>query len=85
MTGEVRSDYVSKFEVAVGGTYARGKQDLDWERTNLKLSGTYQLPHRHRLQVKYTVYNFDNYSDPSPLYSQFYTANIVELNLIKDL
>ena len=34
----------------------------------------------HHLEVRYNVFNYDDYL----LFDHYYTANIVEVNLIKD-
>ena len=69
----------------VGGTYLRSKQDLDVESFSVRISGKYALTARERIELVYTAHNFDDLADQSPVYSQYYTANVVELTLSHDL
>lgn len=70
-----------------GGSYLRSQKDLDLERFTVKAGGRYSFAKRYTLEVIYTAHNFDDLLDAnSPgLYTQFYTANIVEVNLITEL
>ena len=74
-------------QVGLGGTYLRSQEDLDVERFSVSFLGRYSLPPRYTLEVVYTAHNFDDLAAaaaPSP-YTDYYTANIVEINLITEL
>ncbi|MEW6051049.1 MAG: hypothetical protein AB1644_08330 [Candidatus Zixiibacteriota bacterium] len=63
-----------------GATYYRSKKDNDVEKFNLNFGLTYSFMNDHHLVVRYNVFNYDDYL----LRDAYYTANIVEVNLIKD-
>ena len=70
-----------------GGTYLASKGDLDTERFSVKAGGRFTFMKRFTLEGIYTAHNFDDYLDanaPGP-YTRYYTANIVEVNLISEL
>lgn len=62
-----------------GIVYFRNKLDLDTESTNLLFSGLYNFDKSLRAEVTYRVFNFDDFL----VLDQYYTENIVEINLIK--
>lgn len=64
----------------VGATYYRSKKDDDIEKFSLNFGLSYAFMGNHHLQVRYNVFNYDDYL----LHDAYYTANIVEVNLIKD-
>lgn len=70
-----------------GGTYLRSRNDLDTERFSVKAGGRYTFARRYTLEAIYTAHNFDDFLDANNpgLYTRYYTANIVEVNLITDL
>jgi hypothetical protein len=74
-------------QALLGGTYLRTKKDLDTERFSVKAGGRYTFAKRYTLEVIYTAHNFDDFVDANNpgLYTQYYTANIVEVNLISEL
>jgi len=67
--------------LSAGGTYLRSRRDQDIEKFSLRFGAGYTHSKDYRLEVIYNVYNFDDYL----LSRQYYTANIVEVNLIKSL
>lgn len=85
LSGDFESNAIGPFTFKVGGTYLRAKEDLDYERTVLRFGADWAFRPGHRLEVLYSAFNFDNYIDPSPIYSEYYTANVVRVNLIKEL
>jgi len=85
LSGDVWSREYRKFTAGVGGTYVRSQQDLDIEKFSVRLSGRYSFAARETIELIYTAHNYDDLADPSPVYSRYYTANIVELNLIYEL
>ena len=84
LSGDLWSREYNKFQGGFGGTYVRSKQDLDIEKFSVRFSGRYTFLPRHILEVIYSAYNFDDLADPSPVYSRYYTANIIEINLIHE-
>ncbi len=80
-TGMLTPKSYRHYTVSVGGTYWRGYRDQSIEKFSLNLMGRYDLPHGHAVEVKYDVFNYDNYL----LANNFYTGNIVEVNLIKSI
>jgi hypothetical protein len=84
-SGDAWSREYRYFKAGVGGTYLRSRQDVDVEKFSVRLSGQYAFGPRESLEVIYTAYNFDDFADRSPIYSRYYTANVVELNLIYEL
>ena len=68
-------------EAGIGGTYYRSQQDKDIEKVNLSLEATYEFMSGHFLQVRYNLFTLDDFN----FVNDYYTANIVEVNLIKDL
>jgi hypothetical protein len=62
-----------------GLTYFRSKLDLDTESINLLFTGSYRFRGTQRAEITYRVFNFDDFL----ALDQYYTENIVEINLIK--
>ncbi len=67
--------------LGAGATYYRSKRDLDVESFNVRFSGAYRFTDDLRLEAIYNAYNFDDFL----VRDQYYTANIVEINLIKGI
>jgi hypothetical protein len=63
----------------VGGSYYRSRRDLDTEKSSLNFGVTYNFLKDHKLEIKYNVFNFDDFLAQSA----YYTANIVEINITK--
>lgn len=87
VTGQALTRAFYGAKVGVGGTYLRSQQDLDIDRVSVSLLGRYAFATRYTLEVVYTAHNFDDYNNANmtTLYSEYYTANIVEINLITEL
>lgn len=85
IAGDFYSREYMKTSVGVGGTYYRTKDDLDVESFSVRLSGRYALTEQFGLEAIYSAYNFDNFDDPAPIYEQYYTANVLEINLLYEL
>lgn len=89
VTGEALTRSVYGVKAGVGGTYMKSQQDLDIERVSVSLLGRYTPPSqpRYTFEVIYTAHNFDDFNNANmtTLYSEYYTANIVEINLITEL
>lgn len=82
--GEVKVSLSDKFIAGHRFTYYRSQKDLDVESFKLRFSGEYLLTDDFGIEVIYRVQNFDDYTVRLP-YDQYYTANIVEVNISKGL
>jgi hypothetical protein len=81
VSGDIYSPVYKGVRGGFGGTYMRSKEDVDVEKSQLRFSGTYSFADHYKAEIIYRAYNFDDYDDPSPVYSQYYTANVVEISL----
>ena len=59
--------------------YYRTRHDLDIEGSDLRLTGAYHFKGDQRIEVAYNIFNFDDFM----FTDQYYTGNIVEINIIK--
>ncbi len=82
--GDVTFREYAGLTAGAGATYYRSKRDLDVERSMLRFSIAYRFFETHHLEVRYTVHNFDDFIFSSQ-FNEYYTANIVEIRLSKDL
>ncbi|MCK4372315.1 MAG: hypothetical protein KAW61_04175, partial [candidate division Zixibacteria bacterium] len=84
----IYADIVSRechnFTAGFGGTYYRSKRDLDVEKSWLRFSLGYRFLEDHHVELEYNVHNFDDFVYTSQ-FDEYYTANIVEIKIIKDL
>lgn len=85
LSGDVETKKFGPVFFRVGATYLRAKEDLDYERTTLRFGGDWTFRPGHHLEVEYNVYNYDNYKDVSTVYTEYYTANVVRVNLVREL
>ncbi len=85
LTGSVTPRAVGPFEGDFSASYFRSKRDNDIEKFNLHFGLIYTFLKTHHLEARYHVYNFDDFRDLGNNYTAYYTGNIVEVNLIKDL
>ena len=85
ISGDVFTREIEKAKLGFGGTYYRTKDDLDVESFSVRLSGLYEFYPAFKLELIYTAYNFDDYNDPSPIYQAYYTANVLQINLLREL
>ncbi|MEE8405153.1 MAG: hypothetical protein V3S17_07155 [candidate division Zixibacteria bacterium] len=83
--GDVLSKRHNNFQLGFGGTYLRSKQNLDLESFSVRFTGNYDFNGGYNLEVTYSAHNFDDFNDPSPVYNQYFTANIVKIVLAKEL
>ncbi|PJA30452.1 MAG: hypothetical protein CO189_00080 [candidate division Zixibacteria bacterium CG_4_9_14_3_um_filter_46_8] len=79
--GDITLHEYSHITLGAGGIYYRSKRDLDVERIGLHFTGSYRFLNSYRLEGNYNVHNFDDFL----MSDQYYTANIVEVNLIRNL
>lgn len=80
-SGHVYPVAYRNFTVDGGGTYYRSQRDQDVEKFSLNFGVSYEFPKSHRVEVRYNVFNFDDFL----FFDKYYTANIVEVSLIKDV
>jgi hypothetical protein len=87
LDGQVETAKWHNAQALFGGTYLRSKKDLDTERFSVRAGGRYIFARRYTLEAIYTAHNFDDFIDANNpgLYTKYYTANIVEVNLISEL
>ena len=87
VTGRFESASYHGVAALAGGTYLRSKEDLDTERFNVDLGGRYSFGGRYSLEAVYTAHNFDDLlqAETEPLYTRYYTANMVEISLRTEL
>ena len=83
VAGDLMSREYYQFRAGFGATYMRGKEDVDVESFSLRFTGLYNFMTDYQFQAQYTAHNFDDFDDPSPIYSRYYTANIVEISLAR--
>jgi len=79
--GDLLSHEYYNTHLGLGVMYYRSKRDNDVEKISLRLTGRYHLPNGYYFEVKYNADNFDNFH----VTDEYYTANIVEINVSKDL
>ncbi len=85
--GQIETANWKGIEVLFGGSYLRSQKNLDNRRYSVRAGGRYTFKSRYGVEIIYTSYSFDDFNDAntSVLYTQFYTANIVQVNLITNL
>ncbi len=67
------------FTLGAMAIYYRYRKDLDTEGSDLRFTGAYDFMGGNRIELVYNVFNFDDFL----FRDQYYTANIVEINIIK--
>lgn len=82
--GDITSQEYHDFTVGFGGTYYRSKRDLDVEKSSFRFNLSYRFLENHHIEFEYNVHNFDDFVYTSQ-FDEYYTANIVEIKIIKDL
>ncbi|MFO7609252.1 MAG: hypothetical protein R6X35_08655, partial [Candidatus Krumholzibacteriia bacterium] len=75
--GRVDFERVRNLRLSAGATYLDIGKDLDIEKSILSFEGHYDLLKDYFVEVKYNVYNYDDYV----LLDRYYTANVVWLNV----
>jgi hypothetical protein len=81
VTGMIYPNEYHNVTFEFGGTYYRSRRDVDVEKFSLRFGVSYAFLKDHRLEVRYNVYNYDDLVTRG----LYYTANIVEVNIVKDL
>lgn len=85
LNGAVNLKVGDRLELGHQFVYYRSKRDLDIESFRLTFSGRVEIANGFGLEALYRVYNFDDLAQLVVPYDQYYTANVVEINLTKDL
>ncbi|NIP44393.1 MAG: hypothetical protein GWO41_08140 [candidate division Zixibacteria bacterium] len=79
--GDIRTREYRNATAGFGLTYYRSKRDLDVESFILRFNATYEFYDGYAFKAEYNVQNFDDFL----VRDQYYTANIVEISLIKHI
>lgn len=81
ITGRVDLTRINPLRLSSGVTYLDIGQDLDIEKSIIFIEGAYKFLDDFHLEVKYNIYNYDDYV----LVDRYYTANVLWLNVAYDL
>ena len=81
VTGRAEFGRIRNLRLAGGGTYMDIGKGLDIEKSMVFAEGAYRVLKDYRLEVRYNMYNYDDYI----LLNRYYTANVVRINLAYDL
>ena len=84
--GNFLSRRYKDFQAGFGGTYFRSKQDIDIESFSIRFSGNYIYQKVYKFELIYTAHNFDDFNDlnSSPVYTRYYTANVIQITLSRE-
>ncbi len=85
INGDITSKEYRNFTFGFGGMYLRSQRDLNVESFSVRFSGRYRFESGLGLEFEYSSHNFDNLDDASPIYSEYYTDNVVRIGLSYDL
>lgn len=85
LTGTVVTRPVGPVTADFAATYFRSRRDNDIEKFNLNFGLMFSFLRTHHVEARYNVFNFDDFRVLDENYTEYYTGNIVEVNLIKDL
>lgn len=77
VTGRVDLEFIQNLRLSTGLTYLNIGRDLDIEKSILSFEGQWDLLADTFVEVKYNVYNYDDYV----LLDRYYTANVVWMNV----
>ncbi|UCG51433.1 MAG: hypothetical protein JSW58_14795 [Candidatus Latescibacterota bacterium] len=80
LTGMVTPVSYKSVTVKAGCTFYRSRRDLDIEKFSLNLGVRYDLPRDFGVEARYWAFNYDDFQ----VADDFYSANMVELDLLKD-
>ncbi|MDH3457107.1 MAG: hypothetical protein OER90_09720 [Gemmatimonadota bacterium] len=81
VTGRIDCDYVENLFLRAAVTYLKVEEDLDIEKSILSFEGMYTVADDYHLEIKYNVYNYDDFV----VLDRYYTANVVWVNVAWDL
>jgi hypothetical protein len=80
VTGRIRCERIENLKFGGGLTYLDVGKDLDIEKSILFVEAAYTVRQNYHVEVKYNIYNYDDYV----LLDRYYTANIVWINVAYD-
>ena len=81
VTARAEFQRIKNLTLAGGVTYLDIGKDLDIEKSMVFVEGAYKVLNDYHLEVRYNVYNYDDYI----LLDRYYTANVLRINLAYDL
>ena len=81
VTGRAEITRFRNLRLAGGATYMDIGRDLDIEKSMVFGEAAYRFLKDYQLEVRYNVYNYDDYI----LLDRYYTANVIRVNLAYDL
>lgn len=79
VTGLLIPREYKKTQVELGGTYYRSRRRVDIEKFGVTVAAAYHFPMASTLEVRYQAVNYDDFL----VSNQYYTGNIVTINMIK--
>jgi hypothetical protein len=77
---DIASREYYRMTAGFGATYYRSRRDLDVESFALRFSASYRLQTEYRFEAAFSTDSFDDFL----VRDKYYTANIVELSIIRD-
>jgi hypothetical protein len=80
VTGRLDFERIKDLRLSTGLTYMEAGKDLDIEKSILFFEGAYTVQDDYHFEVKYNVYNYDDFV----LLGRYYTANVVWFNVAYD-
>lgn len=80
-TGRLEFTRIPNLRLAGGFAYLDIGKDLNIEKSTVSAEGSYRFLRDYQIEVKYNVYNYDDYI----LLDRYYTANVLRVNLAYDL
>lgn len=81
LSGDLLLPEWQHIQLGGGAVYYRSKRDLNVESFALRFSGEYHLGDHYTMGVNYTADNFDDLTK----LNEYYTANIVEITIARDI
>ena len=85
-SGDLTLPEYERVTLSGGGSYVRSMEDTDIESFSVRVSASFDLNGTQSVEFTYTAHNFDDLSNLKTLpYTRYYTANIVEINLVSGL
>jgi hypothetical protein len=81
VTGRVDLERIPNLRLSGGVTYMDVGEDLDIEKYTVFLEGGYTVLDDFHVEVKYNIYNYDDYL----ILDRYYTADVVWFNVAYDL
>jgi len=79
VTGFISPREYKNIQLELGGTYYRSRRRVDLEKFGVTIAAAYHFPQAYSLEVRYQAVNYDDFL----VSNQYYTGNIVTINIIK--